>query len=78
VTLPKSECAGASNVASEGGKIGDGMFAFTVIGAFVRKAAGKLSMNGNFAEEGNFPTKGNFAREGELTKKESEFAVEGK
>jgi hypothetical protein len=42
---------------------------------FVRKAAGKLSKDGNFVEEGNFPTKDNFAKEGELTK-ESEFAVE--
>ncbi len=50
---------------------GDGMIAFTAAGDFVRKAAGKLSKDGNFVEEGNFPTKSGFAREGELTKEVS-------
>jgi hypothetical protein len=50
---------------------GDGMFAFTAAGDFVRKAAGKLSEDGNFMKEGNFPTKDNFAMEGELTKEVS-------
>jgi hypothetical protein len=71
VTSPKSKCAGASNVATEENVSGDGMIAFTAAGHFVRKAAGKLSEDGNFAEEGNFPTKSSFAREGELTKEVS-------
>ncbi len=32
------------------------MFAFTAAGDFVRKAAGKLSKDGNVTEEGNLPT----------------------
>ncbi len=74
--MSKSKCAGTSNIAMEENFSRDGMFAFTAVGDFVRKAAGKLSKDGNFAEEGNFPTKDNFAKEGELTK-ESEFTVEG-
>jgi hypothetical protein len=76
VTLPKNECAGANNAATEEKNSRDSMFAFTAAGDFVTKAAGEMSEDGNFAEDGNFPTKYNFAKEGELAK-ESDFAVEG-
>jgi hypothetical protein len=40
----------------------ESMFAFTVAGDFMRKAAWKLSEDGNVTEEGNLPTKDNFAK----------------
>jgi hypothetical protein len=40
----------------------ESMFAFTAAGDFVRKAAWKLSEDGNVVEEGNLPTKDNSAK----------------